>query len=106
MPKTRQTLTKFMQVRVKSVKFLEVDAIAIYFYDVTHHVESKFKLEKDVTDQKPPRFEKSTNLQTILQYDFRCALSMALMYLENLLISKDLAARAKSIIVIVVAEIN
>ena len=33
-------VTKFTQIRVKTIKFLEKDAIAIYFYDMTHHVES------------------------------------------------------------------
>jgi len=32
---------KFIQIRVKSIDFHEIDAIAIYFYDVTHHVESQ-----------------------------------------------------------------
>ena len=38
-------------MRVKSINFLEVDAIAIYFYDVTHHVESR-KLESEVKEHK------------------------------------------------------
>ena len=37
---TGTAVRKFYQVRVKSIKFHESDAIAIYFYDVTHHIES------------------------------------------------------------------
>ena len=32
---------KFIQIRVNSIEFHELDAIAVYFYDVTHHVESQ-----------------------------------------------------------------
>lgn len=40
-------ITKFTQIRVKSIKFLETDAIAIYFYDMTYHIESQ-NLENNV----------------------------------------------------------
>ena len=39
-PDMGRAMSKFYQVRVKSIKFHEMDAIAIYFYDVTHHIES------------------------------------------------------------------
>ena len=32
--------SKAFQIRVKSIRFQEHEAIAIYFYDVTHHIES------------------------------------------------------------------
>ena len=31
---------KFIQIRVRSISYHEVDAVAIYFYDMTHHIES------------------------------------------------------------------
>ena len=35
---TVATVCKFVQVRVKSIQFYEQEAVAIYFYDVTHHI--------------------------------------------------------------------
>ena len=32
--------TKFIQIRVKSIFFFGQSATAIYFYDMTHHMES------------------------------------------------------------------
>ena len=34
-----QEITKFFQIRVKSIKFLQAPAIAIYIYDVTLHIQ-------------------------------------------------------------------
>ena len=42
---------KYAQIRVKSIKFQETEATAIYFYDFTHHMES-LKLEKEVLKHK------------------------------------------------------
>ena len=36
---------KYMQIRVKSINFMEELATSIYFYDVTHQIET-FQLEK------------------------------------------------------------
>ena len=33
-------IDKFIQIRVRSISYHEVDAVAIYFYDMTHHIES------------------------------------------------------------------
>ena len=35
-----KTITKFTQIRVKSINFLDKSAFAIYFYDITHHIEA------------------------------------------------------------------
>ena len=85
MLQSHDVVTKFMQVRVKSIKFMEVDAIAIYFYDVTHHFES-LKIESEVKEHKH-RYAKIANSQSILSFDFRSPLSVSLMFLENLLAS-------------------
>ena len=37
---------KFVQIRVKSIEFMDTKAIAIYFYDVTHNIESFKKMKK------------------------------------------------------------
>ena len=40
-----------MQIRVKSLEFIEQQAISIYFYDVTHHIDS-MHLEKKIIEQE------------------------------------------------------
>ena len=42
-----QSSSKFMQIRVKSIDFLEERATAIYFYDMTDHVQS-MRLQSEV----------------------------------------------------------
>ena len=32
--------TKYTQIRVKSIQFLDKEAIAVYFYDMTYHFEA------------------------------------------------------------------
>ena len=46
-----ETITKFTQIRVKSINFLGKVAIAIYFYDISHHLEN-MKLEREILQQK------------------------------------------------------
>ena len=36
----QKTVTKYTQIRVKSIEFLDKSAVAIYFYDLTHHIEA------------------------------------------------------------------
>ena len=40
--------TRFKQIRVKSLEFLAEPATAIYFYDMTHHMESLKKKGEDI----------------------------------------------------------
>lgn len=42
---------RFKQVRVKSIEFEEEFAIAVYFYDFSHHMES-MKLQGEIIEQK------------------------------------------------------
>ena len=72
---------------------------------MTHHIES-LKLENEAKDHKQYRYEKIANTQTILSSDFRSSLSVALMYLENLLASSRLSDNAQKIIIMVIALIN
>ena len=81
----KEFIDKFIQIRVKSIEFHETDAIAIYFYDVTHHVES-IKLTSEVKEHKS-RYEHISNSQIILSHEFRTPLSSSLMMLEGLLMA-------------------
>ena len=71
-------VTKFSQIRVKSIKFLEKEAIAIYFYDMTHHIEA-LSLEKKVQKQ---RRESTVNQQVCISKEFRYPLDTCLTFLQ------------------------
>ena len=91
LPKTEQKkekaaeadFDKFTQIRVKSIEFQEKKATAIYFYDMTHHVES-LKLESEVLEQKN-RHESLVNYQMTISHEFRTPLASSLMLLESLM---------------------
>lgn len=68
---------------MKSIEFYEVDAIAIYFYDVTHHVESQ-KLLQEVQERNACLV---TDKQIEVSHEFRTPLSTSLMVLEGLMLS-------------------
>ena len=74
---------KFTQIRVKSIEFQEKKATAIYFYDMTHHVES-LKLESEVLEQKN-RHESLVTYQMTISHEFRTPLASSLMLLESLM---------------------
>ena len=42
-------MNKCIQVRVKSIQFMQTEAVAIYFYDVTHNIK-QLKLENKMQD--------------------------------------------------------
>lgn len=74
---------KYYQLRVKSTAFLEKPAIAIYFYNVTHHIESiKQKTSFQVLNNKHDSLFDS---YIVLQLDFRTNLTCSLMFLDGLL---------------------
>lgn len=97
--------SKYAQIRVKSIKFQETEATAIYFYDFTHHMES-LKLEKEVSLQK----NYNNNLkhgQITISHEFRTPLSNSLMLLDNVLTNeKNLSESTQSTIWLVISLIN
>ena len=78
-------VTKFTQIRVNSMEFIGKEAIAIYFYDMTHHLES-LKLESDLLEKKNRSHTNHIN-ETALSQEFRMPLMIQLMFLESLLSS-------------------
>ena len=42
---------KYVQIRVKSLQFIEKQSISIYFYDVTHHIESMNQEKKIIESE-------------------------------------------------------
>lgn len=94
---------KFTQIRVKSIEFLEQKATAIYFYDMTHHIES-LELESKVLEQKN-RNESIVSYQMTISHEFRTPLASSLMMLENLL-AEVITKQATNIIKIIISQIN
>lgn len=92
------TEVKFVQIRVKSVKHREKDAVTIYFYDVTHHIES-LNLPTNASalrqngDASMGRLK--SDIQGIIIDKFRYPLSTMLMFFENLLNSDALSEELK-----------
>ena len=81
-----------------------MEAVAIYFYDVTHHLES-LKLENQVKDYKQ-QHEKIVNSQLILSHEFRAPLSSSLMFLESLIHDTTLSQQARDILMIIIQITN
>ena len=76
-----------MQIRVKSIEFIDTKAIAIYFYDVTHNIESYKEMNK-TNNAMPIRNRSSLHdgfrWHKIMTYEFGEGLSTILMFLQNL----------------------
>ena len=91
-------------MRVKSIDFLDSSAAtAIYFNDMTHHVE-RLQLESDVLEQKS-KHEALVNYQLTISHEFRTPLSSSLMFLESLM-NNMLDESSKQIIHIIRQQMN
>ena len=88
---------------MKSIDFLDESATAVYFYDMTHHVES-LKLESEVIESKN-RNAILMNDQMIISHEFRTPLSTCLMFLESLL-NEHLSAAGQRLIKIIISQVN
>ena len=78
-------------------------ATAIYFYDMTHHVES-LKLESEVLEAKS-RHTAIVNYQMTISHEFRTPLTTSLMFLETLL-AENMSASGRRLVKIVISQIN
>ena len=85
---------------------MELDAHAIYFYDVTHHFES-LKLEREFKAVKS-RHDQIETSQLIVSHEFRTPLSTSLMFLEGILTNKEtaVAKEVRQVIILVISQIN
>ena len=102
---------KFVQIRVKSIEFMDTKAIAIYFYDVTHNIESFKEMKSKVEDIKSTNSNTSVQpdgyrMQKIMAHEFRSGLSMALMFLQNLMQLNNLPEEANRLIIFTISQIN
>lgn len=82
---------------------MEVDAIAIYLYDMTHHIEH---LINPSESQSLNAQEKNLfNSHVVYSNDFRQSINVTLMFLQTLL-TKVSQAEVKRIVIIVISQVN
>lgn len=92
------------QIRVKSVQHADGKAIAVYFYDFTHHMKT-ISLEREVIEEK----ERNQNLrrsQVTVSHEFRTPLSSSLMLLESLRDNNEVPESVKQTIWVIITNIN
>ena len=95
---------KYVQIRVKSLEFIEQESISVYFYDVTHHIET-MNQEKKIIEQEN-RQEYKKNDQIMISNEFRTPLSTILMLLDSFLSLTNTSGMAKETIGLVISQIN
>ena len=79
---------KFVQIRVKSIEFIDTKAVAIYFYDVTHNIESFKEMNKTDNSNRASNALRNRSslhdgfsMQKIMSHEFGEGLSTVLMFL-------------------------
>ena len=100
-----------MQIRVKSIEFIDTKAVAIYLYDVTHNIESFKEIKNKVENIKSSESNSSIlndrfRMQKIMAHEFRSGLSTVLMFLQNLMQLSSLPEEANRLIIFIVSQIN
>ena len=78
-------------------------ATALYFYDMTHHVDS-LKLESQILESKSKNAA-LVNYQMTISHEFRTPLSTSLMFLESLLV-ESLSQSGQKLVKLVTMQIN
>jgi len=94
---------KYTQIRVKSLEFMDSSAIAVYFYDMTHHVE-QIRLESEIIEREN-RHLALLNFQMVTTLEFKTPLTTSLMFLESLL-REELQSQARSMLNIITSQLN
>ena len=76
-------IEKYVQIRVKSIEFLNKPAIAVYFYNMTDHVLS-IKLNNKLRREQQKNFAASVS-HDMVSDEFYSPLSSSLILMESLL---------------------
>ena len=104
---------KFVQIRVKSIEFIDTKAISIYFYDVTHNIESFKEINKTDNSNGASNAKRNRSslhdgfrMQKIMAHEFRAGLSTTLMFLQNLLLLNNLPEQGKTLVLLIISQIN
>ena len=75
--------SEFTLIRAKTIEYLQKPAVAIYFQNMTKHVQ-KLLLESQILDERN-RVQSQESFTSTISHEFRTPLSTSLMFLENLL---------------------
>ena len=70
-------------IRTKEIDYLSEPSVAVYFENITHHVQ-QLRLESKCLEEKN-RSESMESFTSTISHEFRTPLSTALMFLESLL---------------------
>ena len=98
--------SKFAQIRVKSIDYLQEKATAVYFYDISPYFEENssnsgtFHKKRKVRDS-----QEDIDYWPLIAGEFKSMLLATLMFLE-ILLEKTLSGPVKSLVQIVVQQIN
>ena len=82
-----QFVTEFMMVRARAIEYLQEPAIAIYFQNMTQHI-NQLCLESEILDSKNRAAALESYTSTI-SHEFRTPLSTCLMFLDQMLLQTD-----------------
>ena len=96
--------TKFTQIRVKSILFLQEEAYAVYFYDVTHHIES-IKLENRVLQQSE-EYKHQVNYEMTLSNELRSLLTSCLVTLESIVGQASIPLHFWQLQMFIISKVN
>ena len=91
-------------VRVKKIDYLEIPAIAIYFYNMTQQVE-QLRLESKLLEQTN-RNESLQSYTSTISHEFRTPIGTALMLLEQMLQSNQIDVRGTKVINLIISQLN
>ena len=102
-PKVPRGFKKYYQIRVKSIEFMESDAIAIHFTDLTSQVKSMQQRTTHLENEKKV-IQQMLN-PARLQQDFCTPLTSLLSVMQSML-EQVLDENLRSIILVMIAQIN
>ena len=91
-------------IRAKKITYLEMPAIAIYFQNMTQHI-NYVRLEGQVLEQRN-RNESLQSFTSTISHEFRTPLGTALMFLEQLLTSFNLSSGVITMLTLIINQLN
>ena len=90
-------------IRAEEIYYLEKPAIAVYFEDMTEHV-NNLRLEASFLEEKN-RNECLESYTSTISHEFRTPLSTSLMFLESML-NQKLSKGALSMLHLIISQLN
>ena len=101
---TAEQESSYTMVRVKKIDYLEIPAIAIYFYNMTQQVQ-QLRLESKLLEQTN-RNESLQSYTSTISHEFRTPIGTALMLLEQMLQSSQIDIKGTKVINLIISQLN